>query len=91
MECQILLKFGSLVPYDSTEAVQRLKSTHIEIQDGGRPVLKVVCKRWMGSVVDGRSSNQRLRGKWPGDGVSLILPIKMVHFGVLFIPFCTVN
>ena len=37
MDCRILLKFGMLVHCWYPKASQSLKSTHLEIQDGGQP------------------------------------------------------
>jgi len=47
----------------------------------------------VGSVGDGRWSDQRPRGGgyWLGIWYFLILPIEMVHSGVLFILICPVN
>jgi len=39
MDCRILLKFGRFVPYVSSEAAQLMKSTHLEIYDGGWPAI----------------------------------------------------
>jgi len=55
------------------------------------PVLKVVNKRWRGSVGDGWSSNWRPRGDGLGIGYFWILPTKMEYSGKPFILFCTVN
>jgi len=56
-------------------------------------VFKVVSKRWRVSVGDGRSRNRKPLGDGLGMGyfLNFNLSIKMLHSGVLFILFCTVN
>ena len=45
-----------------------------------------------GSVGDGRSRNSISLREWPGEGVFFkILSIIMVHSGLLFMLFCTLN